>query len=107
MCRNRVSSLLRSFSTAARVDCRTPAISLNVPVRMPISSVDSTGSWLSKSPAATRSAPAVSFSMGPTMVLDSRKLSSREISRPMTSACMMMRKSWEFSSVTVSLLSRM
>ncbi len=56
---------------------------------------------------ATRSAPAVSFSMGPTMVLDSRKLNRTEISRPITSACMMMRKSWEFRSVTVSLLSRM
>ena len=41
------------------------------------------------------------------MVLDNRKLSSTEISRPMTSACMMMRKIWEFRSVTVSLLSRM
>ena len=101
-----MSSLLRSFSTAASVAWRTPAISLKVPVRMPISSVDSTGSWLSKSPAATFSAPAVSFSMGTTMVLERRKLSSMEISRPMMRACMMMRKIWEFRSVTVSLLSR-
>ena len=76
MWRKRVSSLFRSFSTAARVVWSTPAISLKVPVRMPISSVDSTGRALPKSPAATRSAPAVSFSMGPTMVLDSRKDSS-------------------------------
>ena len=84
-----------------------PAISLKVPVRMPISSVDSTGRALSKLPAATFSAPAVSFSIGPTMVLDSRKLSSTEISRPMTSACMMIWNSWLFRPDTVSLVSRM
>ena len=96
----------RSFSTAARVSCKMPAISLKVPVRMPISSVDSTGRALSKLPAATFSAPAVSFSMGPTMVLDSRKLSSTEMSRPMTMACMIMVNSWLSSSDTDSFVSR-
>ena len=107
MWRKRVSSLVRSFSTAARVCCSTEAISLKVPVRMPISSVDSTGRRLSKSPAATFSAPAVSFSMGPTMVLERRKLRRREMRRPMTRACMMIMKSWVLRPETVSLLSRM
>jgi hypothetical protein len=79
---------------------------LKVPVRMPISSVDSTGRALPKLPAAIFSAPAVSFSMGPTMVLERRKLKSTEIRRPMTRACMMIWKSWLFNPETVSRVSR-
>ncbi len=101
-----MSSLFRSFSTAARVDWRTPAISLKVPVSTPISSVDSTGRAPPKSPAAIFSAPAVSFSMGPTMVLERGKLKSTEIKRPMTRACMMIWKSWLLRPETVSRLSR-
>ena len=84
-----MSSLLRSFSMALMVSCRTPAMWLKVSVRMPISSVDSMEILLPKSPEAMRSAPSVSFSMGLTMVLDSKKLSSTLVKRPMISACMM------------------
>ena len=105
MWRKRVSSLLRSFSTASRVSCRTEAMSLKVVVRIPISSVDSTAVVEPKSPAATRSARSVRRSMGIIMVLLSRKLSSTEMSRPTSRAWTMMRKSWLLRELTVSRLS--
>ena len=82
-------------------------MSLNVVVRTPISSVDSTASVSSKSPVAMRSAPSVSFSMGSIMVLASRNDKSTETRRPTSSACRMMNSSSEFSDETVVRLSRM
>lgn len=107
MWRKSVSSLLRSSSTASSVECSTLAMSLNVVVRMPISSVESTSSFSLKSPLATRSAPSVSFSMGLIIVLLSRKLSSTEIRRPTSSACRMMMSSSLLRLETVLRLSRM
>ena len=105
--RNRVSSLLRSFSTCRRVSCSWPAMSLKVSVKTPISSWDTTSIFREKSRSATRMAPSVSFWMGVTMVLDSRKDSRMEMTRPNTSASAISRNSWLVSPLAMALLSRM
>ena len=105
MWRNRVSSLLRSFSTVSSVSSSTEAMSLKVVVRMPISSVEATSMGAEKSPAATRSAPSVRRSMGVIMVLLRRKLSSTEMRSPTSRAWTMMRNIWLLRSLTVPRLS--
>ena len=86
ICRKRVPSLVRSFSTSSRVRLSCWAMSLKVPVSTPISSREATSILWEKSPSATRSAPSVSRSMGVISVLDSRKERSTEMIRPKINA---------------------
>ena len=82
-------------------------MSLKVSVSTPISSREATSIFWEKSPSATRLAPSVSRSMGVIMVLDSRKDSSTEITRPKTRASMISSEELVCSGCdTVALLSR-
>ena len=80
-------------------------MSLKVSVNTPISSWEVTSILLPKSPAATRLAPSVRRWIGVTMVLDSRKDSSTEITSPKNRASTISTKIWSIRSDTVSLLS--
>ena len=82
-------------------------MSLKVSVSTPISSWDSTSIFREKSRSATRMAPSVSFWMGVTMVLDSRKDSRTDIPRPKTRASMIRTSILSVRSLEVALLSRM
>ena len=105
MCRNRVDSLLRSFSASARVSCSTWAMWLKFCVRVPISSRDETSSFLEKSPEATACVPRVSCSMGEMIICERIKLSAMQKARPSTSARRMMRTISPVRALTVPRLS--
>ena len=81
-------------------------MSLKVSVRTPISSREATWIFREKSPWATRMAPSVRRWMGIIMVLDSRKDSRMEMTRPKTKASRISTNIWLMRLFTVLLLSR-
>ncbi|SCI82789.1 Uncharacterised protein [uncultured Flavonifractor sp.] len=82
-------------------------MSLKVSVSTPISSREATWIFREKSPSATRMAPSVSRCIGVTIVLDSRKDNSTEMTRPKTRASMIKRNIFSVRLLAVALLSRM